>query len=89
MVVSLAQTSSPIFGNGNKLDKKKSRLKSRLYFEIEILRRTIYIWREQTRVKWDRAELFLSRGNMYPRELYLARNENDNRAFQSGIHCNS
>lgn len=51
MVVFLAQTSSPIFGNGNKLDKKKSRLKSRLYFEIEILRRTIYIWREQTRVK--------------------------------------
>ena len=51
MVVFLAQTSSPIFGNGNKLDKKKSLLKSRLYFEIEILRRTIYIWREQTRVK--------------------------------------
>ena len=51
MVAFLAQTSSPIFGNGNKLDKKKTRLKSRLYFEIEILRRPIYIWREQTGVK--------------------------------------
>ena len=49
MVAFLAQTSSPIFGKGNKLDQKKTRLKSRLYFEIEILRRPIYIWREQTR----------------------------------------
>ena len=28
----------------------------------------VYIWREQTRVKWDRAELFSSHGNTRPQE---------------------
>ena len=45
MAVFLAQISSLIFGNGDRLDKKKSWLKDRIYFKIEVLRRGVYLAR--------------------------------------------
>ena len=58
MAVFLAQISSLIFGNGGRLEEKKLWFKGKIFFKIEVLRRGVYIWWEQTRVKWDRAEVF-------------------------------
>ena len=44
IVVFLAEIWSLIFGNGSRLDKKKkSWLKDRFYFKIEVLKRGVYL----------------------------------------------